>query len=99
MELKITRTCPLGHKCEVAVDQSIQRCAWFIKIEGTHPQSGQLIDSWDCAIAWQPVLMIEQSAQIRTVACSVQAAGNRSEEQQKAALKLLESSTIGIEHE
>lgn len=99
MELIVTKTCPLGHRCEVAAHQHIQRCAWFVKLEGTHPQTGKPIDKWDCAIAWQPILAIEQSAQIRGVACSVQAAGNRSVEQQQEALKILGSSSLGIEHE
>lgn len=89
MELKVTTSCPLGHKCEVAENGHINRCAWFVKLEGKNPQTGKDIDEWKCAMAWQPILAVEQSAQMRGVACSVQEAGNRSLEIQEKAIKVL----------
>ena len=89
MEIEIVQTCPLGSKCEEVVDGKIHRCNWFIKLEGKSPQTGKDIDEWRCAIAWQPILAIEQSMQMRGVAVSVQEAGNRSLVQQQEAIKVL----------
>lgn len=36
-------------------------CAWFIKISGQNPQTGQEVDEWGCSIAWLPVLLIENN--------------------------------------
>ena len=35
------------------------KCAWYIHIRGTHPQSGDPMDKWECSVALLPMLMIE----------------------------------------
>lgn len=76
MELKTTLTCPLGHKCEEARDGAIHRCAWFIKLRGTDPNTGKEVDEYGCAMAWMPVLMIENSQQQRGTSASIQSFRN-----------------------
>ncbi len=61
MSIDIELTCPLGHTCEEAVDGRLRRCAWYTRIAGKHPQSEEIVDEWCCAIAWQPILMVEMS--------------------------------------
>jgi len=39
------------------------KCAWYIHIRGKHPQTDEELDKWECAIALQPMLMIESSRQ------------------------------------
>ena len=34
-------------------------CAWFMKIQGTNPQTGSEIDEWGCAVTWMPIMAIE----------------------------------------
>ena len=34
-------------------------CAWFMKINGKNPQTGEEVDEWGCSMAWLPVLLIE----------------------------------------
>lgn len=46
-------TCPLGKKCET--------CKWYVLVRGKHPQSEQQIDEWNCAMAWIPILLIENA--------------------------------------
>jgi len=36
-------------------------CAWFTQLRGNNPNTGEPIDEWGCAIAWIPVLLIENS--------------------------------------
>ncbi len=52
-------TCPLGHTCREIIDGDEKRCSWYVKLQGTHPQTGEALDRWDCAIAWMPVLSVE----------------------------------------
>jgi hypothetical protein len=37
------------------------KCAWYLHIRGKHPQTDEDMDKWECAIALQPILMIENS--------------------------------------
>lgn len=57
------KTCPLGHACD--------NCLWFTQLRGMNPQTGQEIDQQGCAIAWLPVLLVENSQMQRQTAASV----------------------------
>lgn len=59
--METIRTCPLGHTCEKAVDGKVERCRWFVRVQGMDPQTGQSVDKDDCAITWLPILTIEMS--------------------------------------
>ena len=51
-------------------------CAWFMKIQGTNPQTGSEIDEWGCSVAWLPVLMIENSKQQHHTGAAVESFRN-----------------------
>lgn len=51
-------------------------CAWFVQLRGMNPNTGQEIDEWGCAMAWQPILMIENSQQQRQTAAAVESFRN-----------------------
>lgn len=51
-------------------------CAWFIQLRGLNPNTGQEIDEWGCAIAWQPILLIENAQQQRQTAAAVESFRN-----------------------
>ena len=57
--MEIKKTCPLGSECEEIRDNQIYRCAWYTNIKGKDPQSEEIIDKWECAIAFMPMLQIE----------------------------------------
>ena len=55
------KTCPLGHTCD--------NCHWHIRLRGVNPQTGQEVDDLGCAMAWIPILLVENSQkQIQTAA-------------------------------
>ena len=62
------KSCPLGHTCD--------SCLWHVQLRGTNPQSGQEIDQRGCAIAWLPVLLIENAQQGRGTAAAVESFRN-----------------------
>ena len=76
MENKTVLTCPLGAKCEEIKDNAIHRCAWFQTLAGTNPNTGEQIDEKGCAIAWMPMLMIENSMQQRSTSAAVESFRN-----------------------
>jgi hypothetical protein len=72
MEIKSKTNCPL-HNFEPCKQLD---CAWFTQLRGTNPNTGNEIDEWGCAIAWMPVLMIENSQQQRQTGKAVESFRN-----------------------
>ena len=56
MKLESGKFCPLiGKDC-------IQlQCSWFTQVRGTHPQTGERVDEWGCAVTWLPLLLMENT--------------------------------------
>jgi len=76
MEIKTVLTCPLGSKCEEIKDGAIHRCAWWTKLAGTNPNTGEAVDEHGCAMSWLPMLMIENSMQQRSTSAAVESFRN-----------------------
>jgi len=72
MKLEVKANCPLdGFKpCRQL------ECAWFMKIRGNNPNTGEEVDEYGCAIAWLPMLMIENSQQQRSTGAAVESFRN-----------------------
>lgn len=87
--MEVRTTCPLGHTCERAVEGAIERCAWYTRVVGVDPQTGQDVDDWRCAIAWQPVIMLEVAAKVNTGNATMQSLRNNLDERQKQALEVV----------
>lgn len=66
-DFKDGEMCPLIQAACVT-----HKCAWYMKVVGMDPQTGQPVDRWGCAIAWAPILTIENSNQQRQTAASVE---------------------------
>lgn len=47
-----------------------------MKITGKHPQSEEIVEDWGCAVAWLPILMIENSQQQRQTGAAVESFRN-----------------------
>lgn len=76
MDNKTILTCPLGSKCEEIRDNQMHRCIWFTKLAGTNPNTGETIDEHGCAIAWLPVLLVENSRQQMSTSAAVESFRN-----------------------
>lgn len=72
MKLETKANCPLdGFKpCRQL------ECAWFMKVRGNNPNTGEEIDDYGCSMAWIPVLMIENSQQQRQTGAAVESFRN-----------------------
>jgi hypothetical protein len=63
---------PDGEFCPLVRDSCVRhQCAWFMKVVGMDPQSGQPVDKFGCAVSWLPILTVENSQQQRQTAASV----------------------------
>ena len=88
-ELEETKSCPLGSKCVTVINGSVVRCAWHIKLFGQDAQ-GNKHDNWGCAMTWLPILLIENSNQLRGTTSAVESLRNETIARQDAAVKLIE---------
>ena len=71
MEIKPGSFCPL------IKDDCLQlKCSWFTQLRGKNPNTGQDIDEWGCAIAWMPVLMVDNSQQQRQTGAAIESFRN-----------------------
>lgn len=91
MKLEVKDNCPLNgfKKCKKF------NCAWFIQIKGKHPQTGEEVDEYGCAMAMLPLLMIENSRQTNQAGAAIESFRN---EMVKANMATLTGLMKGMEN-
>lgn len=57
-------------------DGELVKCRFWIHVIGKDPQTGATIDNQDCAVAWIPVLLIENSKVNRETGAAVESLRN-----------------------
>lgn len=57
-------------------DGELVACRFWITIQGKHPQTGETVNNGDCAIAWMPILLIENSKVNRETGAAVESFRN-----------------------
>ena len=72
MKLQPQQTCPLDsfNPCRQ------MGCGWFIQIAGTNPNTGEEVGEWGCAMAWLPLLLVENASQSRQTGAAVESFRN-----------------------
>lgn len=54
------------------------KCRFWVHVMGKNPQTGETTNNGDCAIAWMPVLLIENSKVNRETGAAVESMRNES---------------------
>lgn len=82
---KVECACPLNGKLcidgsredfpETKVGNKV-KCRWWQHVAGKDPQTEKILDNFDCAIAWIPVIAIEGAQMSRQTAASVDKVAN-----------------------
>ena len=97
----MAKVCPLLTFDPAQPEGCIEhRCAFYTQVQGQHPQTGEVLNEWGCAIAWMPVLTIETSQQTRQAGAAVESLRNEVSEQQERSRQVfaqLESARRGLE--
>jgi hypothetical protein len=75
--------CPMMGGEECVEDGAIRngelvKCRFWIQVQGRHPQTGETVNNGDCAMAWMPILMIENSKVNRETGAAVESMRNES---------------------
>lgn len=73
--------CPMMGGEECVEDGAIRngelvKCRFWVNVIGKDPQTGQEINNGDCAMAWTPVLLIENSKVNRETGAAVESFRN-----------------------
>jgi hypothetical protein len=64
-------------------------CAWFLKIRGTNPNTGQDTDEWGCSMSWLPILLIENAQMSRQTGAAVESFRNEMVKANESSQQLL----------
>ena len=91
MQIKPGNFCPLLKKDCVGIT-----CAWFTQVRGINPNTGADVDEWACAMAWMPVLMIENSQQQRQTGAAIESFRNEMVDSQNQFLALSQGSDVKL---
>lgn len=85
MKLEVKDNCPLNNfePCKQF------DCAWFTQIRGQDPNTGKDIDDYGCAVAWLPILTIENSQQQRSTGAAVESFRNEMVKANETSQKVL----------
>lgn len=67
----MSKICPLLKKACIE-----HQCHFYIHLLGANPQTGAQEDKWDCAVAFIPVLLIENSQMQRRTGAAVESFRN-----------------------
>lgn len=71
------------------------KCAWFTKISGYDTNTGKDVEEWGCAMAFMPMLLIENSGQQRQTGAAVETFRNEMVKANEASnLLLLQSQGV-----
>lgn len=71
MKLEHGNYCPLLKKDCIGL-----QCSWLTKMRGMNPNTGEEVDEYACAIAWLPMLLVENSQQQRQTGAAVESFRN-----------------------
>jgi hypothetical protein len=67
------KVCPL-HKRDMSL--VCHKCPLWVQIHGKHPQGEEIIDHWNCSLAFLPMLLIENSQMQRQTGAAVESFRN-----------------------
>lgn len=84
MQLKNGTFCPLLKKDCVGL-----QCAWFTRVQGVDTNTGNQVDEYQCAMAWMPMLLIENSGQQRQTGAAVESFRNEMVRSNETSQKVL----------
>ena len=75
--------CPMmggepGVEDGAILNGELVKCRFWVTVMGSNPQTGETINNGDCAIAWMPVLLIENSKVNRETGAAVESMRNES---------------------
>ena len=80
--------CPLiQKKCKE------HKCKFYIQMIGMHPNTGENVNMYECAVNWIPTLLIENSKHQRESGAAIESFRNEMVRMNESSLNLLSTHT------
>lgn len=95
-KIKVNHFCPLGSKCEEIKDNEIQRCHWYIRLNGEDAM-GKKTEDWGCAITVQVILQLESIQTTRGTQAAVESFRNTAAVNSQLIAKAIENAEVKVE--
>lgn len=91
MKIEPKNNCPLNNfePCKQL------ECAWFLKITGTNPNTGDPIDEWGCSVAWMPIIMLENTQMQRQTGAAVESFRNEMVKSNEVTAQMMLANATG----
>ena len=75
--------CPMMGGEECVEDGAIRngelvKCRFWVHVQGVNPQTGETFNNGDCAMAWMPVLLLDNSKINRETSAAIESMRNES---------------------
>jgi hypothetical protein len=86
------QTCPLRRK---DVSKVCPSCAWYTRINGTHPATGQPVSEWMCAVEALVLTGIESTRTANVNAATTQELRNDLQRERQAQTRILAMKLTG----
>lgn len=94
MQLKNGSFCPLLKKDCIGL-----QCSWFTRVQGYDTNTGNQVDEYQCAMAWMPMLLIENSGQQRQTGAAVESFRNEMVKANETSQKVLLATLVHNQQE
>lgn len=92
--MKAAPICPLLKKPCIE-----DGCKFWTRLIGTHPQTGNPVDHYDCAVTWIPVMLVETAKEVRQSAAATESFRNEAvQRQDRLNLLLAAAAEVGLDH-
>lgn len=65
------KLCPLLKKSCIE-----HGCRWWTNVQGRHPQSGEIVNEWACAVELLPILLVNTAQEVRQGAAATESLRN-----------------------
>ena len=85
-----------GNVCPLMKGNCIERrCMWWIQLRGTNKNTGKEIDEYGCAVAWLPMLLVENANEARQTGAALESLRNETVKGEDATRKVLLAGLMG----
>ena len=86
--------CPRTGLKKLCVDLR-DTCPEWVKLIGTHPQTGERVDEYACALAWGPILQVEIMQKLSELGAAIESFRNQVVVRNEAVKQIDDNSVRG----
>lgn len=87
----------VGDFCPLIKRNCIEhKCKFYTKLQGKNPQDGSVINHWDCAIVWLPIMLVESTQRTDALGAAMESWRNEAVKGQTVFNDIMQDATNKI---